>query len=208
MTLEARNLACERGGRLVFENLSFQVEPGGALLLRGPNGSGKSSLLRLIAGLLQRQAGSLTWQGREVAEEPDVFTNALHYMGHLDGVKAAFTVAENLAFWCRLSGEAEGVEAGLACFDLAALAEVPAQYLSAGQRRRLGLARLAAIPRTLWLLDEPSVSLDSASVAELAALIAAHRDGGGLVIAATHVDLGLAAADSLDMGRILVEPVT
>ena len=205
MTLEARDLACERGGRLVFENLSFQVEPGGALLLRGPNGSGKSSLLRLIAGLLRRQAGSLTWQGREVAEEPDDFAKVLHYIGHLDGVKSAFTVAENLAFWCRLFGEAEGLAAGLACFDLAALAEVPAQFLSAGQRRRLGLARLPAIPRTLWLLDEPSVSLDSASVAELAALIAEHRAGGGMVIAATHVDLGLAAADTLHMGRTIAE---
>jgi len=192
------SLACVRGERLVFETLSFRVEPGGALLLTGPNGSGKSSLLRLCAGLLAPASGRLLWQGGTV--EPEVHRTRLRYVGHLDAVKPVLTVAENLDFWARLAGGGI-VAAALDKVGLARLAEVPARLLSAGQRRRLALARLALRPADLWLLDEPTVGLDRAGIALLAALVAAHRAAGGMVIAATHVDTGFPATAELSLDR-------
>ncbi|MFI4998071.1 MAG: heme ABC exporter ATP-binding protein CcmA, partial [Hyphomicrobiales bacterium] len=134
-----RALACRRGARLVFEGLDFALEPGGALLLRGPNGSGKSSLLRLMAGLLQPVEGAFSWGDGPIAPEPERHRRRLAFLGHLDAVKPALTVAENLRFWCG----AGAVERGLEAFGIAALARIPARLLSAGQRRRLALARVA-----------------------------------------------------------------
>jgi heme exporter protein A len=196
----ARNLTCIRGDRLVFSDLSFALEPGRALLLHGPNGTGKSSLLRLLAGLLPSAAGELLWANAPVRPAQEEHRARLHYVGHLDAVKPALTVRENLAFWAGMAGQAARVDAALAIFGLGHLADIPGRFLSAGQKRRLNLARLAAIPAPLWLLDEPSVSLDIEAVALLAGLIAAHGRQGGLVIAASHVDFGLTGAAQLDLG--------
>jgi heme exporter protein A len=198
---EGRELMCIRGQRPVFAGLGFAVPAGGALLLLGPNGSGKSSLLRLMAGLLRAAAGSLTWAGAAIAEDPEAHRARVRYVGHLDAVKAVLSVRENLAFWAGLHGRGvpEDLRRGLAAFALEDLAEHPGRILSAGQRRRLALARLAAAPGELWLLDEPTVGLDSAARKRLLAAIAAHRAGGGRVVAATHTPLELPGAASLEL---------
>lgn len=191
-----------RGERLVFEGVSFTVAGGEALVLRGANGSGKSTLLRVVAGLLRHAAGAITWRGADVTEDPEAWHAALCFVGHLDGIKPLFTVTENLAFWAALNGaKTDGLAPALDRFGLATLADVPARFLSAGQRRRLGLARLLAAPAPIWLLDEPTVSLDTDSVAALAGAMVEHRAAGGLVIAATHADLGLEAARTLVLGE-------
>ncbi len=197
--LSGRDLACLRGERMVFEGLGFDLAPGGALVLTGPNGSGKTSFLRLVAGLLRPAAGSLAWRGRPVSDDPDALRAELHYVGHLDAVKPLLTVSENLAFWARLRGGGAVTEA-LAGFGLTALADVPARFLSSGQRRRVALARLLAAPAALWLLDEPTVGLDSESIEALTTAMAAQRDGGGMVIAATHATLALRDAGDLQFG--------
>jgi heme exporter protein A len=187
-----------RGERLVFEGVSFALGAGEALVLRGPNGSGKTTLLRLLAGLLRREAGTLAWRGREVSEEPEEWRAALCFVGHAEAVKPLLTVSENVAFWARVAGAGDARVAGaLERFGLGALAEVPARFLSAGQRRRTGIARLLAAPAPVWLLDEPTVSLDTDSVATLAAVMAEHRADGGLVVAAAHGELGLERARTL-----------
>jgi len=194
------DLCCRRGGRLVFEALDFALGPGDALMLVGPNGSGKSSLLRLMAGLLPPFLGELRWRGAPVPADPDAHRARLAYLGHLDAVKPSLSVAENLAFWIALGGgAAESGAAALARFGLDELASLPARYLSAGQRRRLALARVAALPKSLWLLDEPSTGLDTRSVAALEAAIEAHRRGGGIVVLSTHAPLDLPGAERLDL---------
>ena len=201
-TFAGEGLGCIRGERLVFRDVGFAVEPGGALILRGANGSGKSSLLRLACGLLKPAAGRLTWGGADVRGDAYAHRARLRYVGHLDAVKAAFTVAENVAFWAAFSGHAGNkadIGAALSRFDLTALADIPARLLSAGQRRRVNLARLAVAPGPLWLLDEPTVSLDEASATALANLMADHRSTGGIVVAATHAELGLAGAAVLEL---------
>ena len=193
--LEARDLACLRGERVVFAGLSFTLEAGGALLLVGANGAGKSSLLRLLAGLLPAAEGALLWQGEPALADRAEHARRLRYLSHQDALKPALTARENLLFFARLWGGE--VEAALAALDLAPLAELPARVLSAGQRRRLALARLALAPAPLWLLDEPTVGLDTASVGRLGALLARHREGGGMVLAATHLPLPLPGAREL-----------
>ncbi len=190
MSLTAENIACERGERMVFAGLGFGVEAGGALLLHGPNGSGKSSLLRLLAGLTPPAAGRILWDGRPVDEDPDAHRARTLYVGHLDAVKAAFTAAENLAFWDRLGGGATpgAVAAALDALGLAAHAGTSARLLSAGQRRRLNLARLLLRPVALWLLDEPTTTLDAESVASVGRMIAGHRARGGAVVLSSHGD--------------------
>jgi heme exporter protein A len=195
------DLSCIRAERLVFKGIDFDLEAGGALRLTGPNGSGKSSLLRLMAGLLRPATGSLAWNGEDLAEEPGAFRDALRYLGHLDAIKPALTVAENLDFWARLAGARGGATAALDAFGLAALAPLPARFLSAGQRRRLALARLVAAPGRLWLLDEPTVGLDRASVTALEAALARHRDAAGLVVVATHTEIALPGAAELGLER-------
>lgn len=201
MHLAVEELSVERGGRQVIRALSFAVRAGEVLLVTGPNGSGKTTLLRALAGLLPAAAGKIRLEG--AGEEGDVGERC-HYVGHLNGLKSALTVGDNLAFWAEyLDGGGDGaarIPAALEAFGLAALAGVPAGLLSAGQKRRLGLARLLAARRPLWLLDEPTVSLDAASAERLARLVADHAAGGGLVIAATHLPLGVEGATYLRLG--------
>jgi len=190
--LEAENLASIRGERLVFSGLSFRVAEGGALLLVGPNGAGKSTLLRILAGLGRIEAGRLLWRGAEALDDLPVA-----YLGHLDAVKFGLSVAENLRVW---AGRAAVAEA-LAAVGLAPLADLPARLLSAGQRRRLALARLVLRAAPIWLLDEPTLGLDAASVARFGTMLARHRDGGGVVVAATHLPLPLPGAEDLRLGE-------
>jgi heme exporter protein A len=177
-----RGLLCRRGERLVFRGLDFDLAPGSVLLLRGPNGSGKSSLLRLMAGLLRPVRGALLWGGAPVGEEPERHRRRLAFLGHLDAVKPALTAAENLGFWC---GPA-AVGPGLAALGIGHLAALPARLLSAGQRRRLALARIVARQAPLWLLDEPTNALDSEAEAMFAVALAAHRARGGMAAIALH----------------------
>lgn len=193
-------LACRRGERLVFAGLDFALPPGGALVLTGPNGSGKSSLLRLMAGLTRPEAGTLSWSGAPVAEDPAAHRARLHFIGHLDALKPVLSVAETLRFWAGMRGNAD-VAAGLARFRLTALADWPCRLLSAGQRRRLALARLVASPAPLWLLDEPANGLDAEALADLLAAIAAQRAGGGAVVLSTHARLAIEGADELSLAR-------
>ena len=194
-SFEGRDLVCERGERRVFEGLSFKLRPGGALILNGPNGSGKSSLLRLCAGLMTPAGGALLRDGRKVSDDPDGHRASLHYAGHANALKPVMTVAENIAFWASLYGDSSLLDRALATFDLQALKDLPARYLSSGQQHRTALARLVAVPQPLWLLDEPAVGLDAAAVAALTRLIAEHRSEGGMVMVSTHTDLGLASAE-------------
>jgi heme exporter protein A len=201
--LVAENLVLERGGRAVIDGLSFRLGSGEALLLTGPNGSGKTTLLRALAGFLVPASGAiLIAGGPEERERPEL----CHFVGHLDGLKGHLTVAENLAFWtayldeANAGGERRRLEAALERFDLAALADIPAGYLSAGQRRRLALARLGVAERPIWLLDEPTVSLDAASVGLLLEAVAGHVASGGLAVIATHVPMALERAREIRLG--------
>lgn len=194
--LEADGLATIRGERLVFAGLSFRVKAGGALLLTGPNGAGKSTLLRLLAGLGRLEAGRLLWQGADALADLPAHAMRVAYLGHLDAVKLGLTAAENLRPW----GAGAAVAEALGAVGLAPLAELPARMLSAGQRRRLALARLMLRAAPLWLLDEPTLGLDAASVARFGTMLAQHRAGGGLVVAATHLPLPLPEADELVLG--------
>jgi len=191
--VRARALACRRVGREIFRDLDLAVAAGEALVLRGPNGSGKSSLLRLLAGLLEPAGGDYA-----VASDADGAAD-FHYIGHADPLKPGLTVEENLRFTSALTGGGD-VETGLRAFALERIADAPARQLSSGQRRRLTLARLAAVAKRVWLLDEPAVGLDAANRARLEALIAAHRGGGGAVLAATHGDIAIADARVLELG--------
>ena len=196
MQLTGDNLTCERGGRIVFRDVSFAVGVGELLELTGPNGSGKSSLLRMIAGLNEPGDGKLTLDGGD--SELTIGQQA-HLIAHQEAVKAALTVAENIDFWAAFLGGGDAARA-LASFGLTRLAAYPAGLLSAGQKRRLALARLVAVRRALWLLDEPTAGLDAASQGQLVDVMAAHLAAGGLIIAATHVPLGRESARRLDLG--------
>lgn len=195
MQLRADDLTIERGGRTVIAGLSFVAPGGEALVLTGPNGAGKTTLLRTIAGLMAPVSGRLRIEaGTGVSGDEDGIGPRCHLVGHLDAVKSSLTVAENARFWARFLGGPAGndhVMAALERFHLADLAGIRAGYLSAGQRRRLGLVRLLLAPRELWLLDEPAVSLDAASQELLAQAVNAHLAAGGITVAATHQPLGL-----------------
>ena len=198
MKLLGENLACERGGRTVFTAVNFSLAGGEALVVTGRNGAGKSSLLRMIAGLLRVAGGNLSLSGG--ADEVTLAEQA-HYLGHLDALKPSLSVGENLQFWARYLGASGAVvEPALDAVDLATLADLPAAYLSAGQRRRLSIARLLAVKRPLWLLDEPTSALDAQSQERLAGLMRAHRAGGGLIVAAAHGPIGLDSPAELKMG--------
>jgi heme exporter protein A len=198
-TFAGENLTCIRGERLVFRGLSFRLAAGGALVLRGPNGAGKSSLLRVCAGFLAPAEGRLTWDGAAV-DDWDAQRARLAYVSHHDAIKPALTLRDNLVFWAALAGHGD-VDTTLERFGLAALAKTPGRHLSAGQKRRANLARLALSDAPLWLLDEPTTALDTASVARLADAVAAHRAKGGVVMAATHIDLSFGGAEVLEFGR-------
>jgi heme exporter protein A len=180
-----------RGERLLFRGLGFTLEPGGALLLTGANGSGKSSLLRVMAGLLPPAAGDLSWNGRPVAEDGEAQRARLVYLGHADAIKPTLTVGETLRLHARLRGATAAPGPALEALGIGGLIDVPGRQLSAGQRRRVGLARLLICPAPLWLLDEPTVGLDEAAFAAFRTIAAAHRRTGGAIVAATHGDLGL-----------------
>jgi len=196
---EAHEVACIRGERPVFSRLSFSLAAGGGLILRGPNGSGKSSLLRILAGFLRPAGGSLGWGDFVMAEAPERHRARTHFVGHMEAVKPALTVAEHLAFWAAAKGFRKPAENILGMLDLDALADVPGRFLSAGQKRRLSLTRLLATPARLWLLDEPSVTLDDASAARLETMLAAHRATGGMIVVATHAEIALPGAETIEM---------
>ncbi len=193
--LEGQELGCWRGERAIFFGLDFTLPPGGALLLTGPNGAGKSSLLRLVAGLIPPAEGRLLWRGEDALADRVAHARRLRYLSHQDALKPALSARENLLFYQRLWGG--DAEEALALMGLEELADLPARILSSGQKRRLALARLALAPAPIWLLDEPTVGLDTASVTRLGALLARHRAAGGAVMAATHLPLPLAEAEEL-----------
>jgi heme exporter protein A len=194
------DLACRRGERLVFAGLSFAVPPGGVMVLTGPNGSGKSSLLRVMAGLTAAEAGSLAWDGVPIRDDPAAHRARLHFIGHQEALKPVLSAAETLAFWAGMHGLGRtDIEAALAHFRLLPLAGWPCRLLSAGQRRRLALARLLASPAPLWLLDEPATGLDADAVEDLAAAIASHRAAGGRAVLSTHTPLPLEDSMALSL---------
>jgi heme exporter protein A len=198
MQLIGRDLVCVRGGRQIFARVSFAIGTGQVLAVRGANGAGKTSLLRMIAGLLRADAGHIELQ----EGDPELtIAEQAHFLGHQDALKPSLSVRENLQFWDRYLGD--GVAKPSSALDavgLAALADFPAGYLSAGQRRRLSIARLIAIKRPIWLLDEPTAALDQGGQARLAELMHAHRRDGGMIVAATHGPLGIDANNELTLG--------
>jgi heme exporter protein A len=188
MRLNVENLAVERGGRSVLSGLSLALGPGEALALTGPNGAGKTTLLRALAGLLPLTAGRVHAEGGD-AHAP--LAEQLHLLGHADGVKTQLSAAENVIFWAELlGGDPREAATALDAVGLGHAADLPAAFLSAGQKRRLSLCRLITARRDLWLLDEPATALDTDGLDRLAQLVEIHRASGGLVIAATHADLG------------------
>jgi len=196
-------LSCRRGERLVFRGLDFTLRPGDALILTGPNGSGKSSLLRVMAGLTPPESGTLLLEGADIRKDREAHRRSLHFIGHTDALKPVLSAEEMLHFWAGMrTGPAidkSSIEGALAQFGLDTLASWPCRYLSAGQRRRLTLARLVASAAPLWLLDEPTTGLDSEAMAQLLAVIAAHRGAGGCVALSTHAPLDLAGATFLSL---------
>jgi heme exporter protein A len=199
MRLKVTALACRRGQKAIFSGISFALSGGEALLLLGPNGAGKSSLLRIMAGLLRPVAGQIVLEG---GDHDGTIAEQAHYLGHQDALKPSLSVVENLRFWTQFLGEGPGrapLEA-LETVGLIALADLPAGYLSAGQRRRLSLARLICATRPVWLLDEPSAALDVNGQQRLSSVMHAHLGAGGIILAATHAPLGLGQAQVLRLG--------
>ena len=190
MELLVRDLDCARGGRPLFTGLTFAAPAGSLTLLRGANGAGKTSLLRIIAGLAPPDRGDLILTG---GDNELTIGQQCHFIAHRDAIKPHLTLRENLRFWRDFLGGGD-IDEALAAFALAHLADLQAAILSSGQRRRLALARLAMVPRPLWLLDEPTVGLDDAALQRLAALMTSHMGDGGIILAATHVEIGIAGA--------------
>lgn len=202
MRLTVEDLACVRGGRPVFAGVSFAVAAGEAVVVLGRNGAGKSSLLRVLAGLLPAATGRIVLDGGDAEAS---LAEQAHYVGHLDAQKASLTVTENLDFWTAfLGGDRARVPVALESVGLGSLADLPAAHLSAGQRRRLSLARLLTARRPVWLLDEPTAALDVAGQDLLAGLMREQLASGGLIVAATHAPLGLTGRElRLDGSRMM-----
>ncbi len=203
--LDGGGLGCFRGGRQVFEALDFTLAAGETLLVSGPNGSGKSTFLRLLAGLLRPSAGALRCDGRPVTDDLGAYQAQLAYVGHAEALKSLLTGRENLEFWQRPDGLP--VAEALGALGLSALGELPAKLLSSGQRRRLALARLAVSGARLWLLDEPTVGLDTDARAALEALLARHGEAGGLTVVASHGAIELPRLRPLDMADFAVDHI-
>jgi heme exporter protein A len=200
MRLSAVDLACHRGGRDVFAGLSFAVAAGEALTVTGRNGAGKSSLLRTIVGLVRIVHGQLALEGGD----PELtIAEQAHYLGHQDALKSSLSVGENLRFWAGFLGaRAVDIHRPLAAVGLDELADLPAAYLSAGQRRRLSIARLIAVQRPIWLLDEPTSTLDATAQDHLTGFMRTHLAEGGLILAATHGSIGLVGTRELRLGEV------
>lgn len=195
LKLKGTGLAAIRSGRRVFEGLTFSLSSGEALILTGPNGAGKSTLLRILAGFGEASAGRIEFKGGDAEKRHG---EHCHYVAHADALKTALTARENLAFWAEFYGSGDPFTA-LEALGIGHLADIPSGLLSAGQKRRLGLARLMLSPRPVWLLDEPTVSLDIAAQNQLAGLMADHIADGGMLVAATHLPLGIENATELDL---------
>jgi heme exporter protein A len=203
MRLIGDDLACHRGGRDVFSGISFTIGSGEALTISGRNGAGKSSLLRMVLGLVRLAGGRLTLEGGD----PELsIAEQAHYLGHQDALKGALSVGENLRFWTGFLGGTVDIAGPLEAVGLAGLAGLPAAYLSAGQRRRLSIARLIAVPRPLWLLDEPTSTLDGVAQQRLAELMRAHLADGGIILAASHGPIGLANTKELRIDGSVPSP--
>lgn len=200
----AKDLLCIRGERIVFTDLGFTLDGGGAMILRGPNGSGKSSLLRLMAGLGRPVEGMLRWNGNDIRTDLTAHRARSVYVGHADGVKSALTVRENLAFWAGLGDGGSRVQDAIDRMGLSALADVAGRFLSAGEKRRLALARLLVRDAPLWLLDEPTVGLDSGALDIFESLLAGHCASGGMVAVSTHTPIRLAPAQEIQLGDFTV----
>jgi len=199
MRLIAENLSGERGGEPVFEGIGFSVTDGESLVVTGPNGSGKSTLLRVVAGFLPAAEGRV--RIADGGEEFPTVASACHYLGHQNAMKTALTVTENLVFWRQFSGEGRfDVSGALDEVGLGGIGHLPFGYLSTGQRRRAAIAKLLVSHRPVWLLDEPTAGLDKASEERFATLMRGHCATGGIVVAATHLPLGLGNAKTLEMG--------
>ena len=201
MTLQIRDLAVGRGGRRLLSGLNCDLLPGQAAILRGPNGIGKSTLLRTLAGFSPPVSGTAELGENRLSTRED-WQDQIAYAGHLDAIKPQLSVRQNLSFWAALYG-AQQVDAAVAGFDLAGFLDRDVHACSAGQRRRLGLSRLLLVARPLWLLDEPSVSLDAASRQALAKVMQMHLDRGGLILMATHDDDLISGAGTMDLGQYI-----
>jgi heme exporter protein A len=203
--LSVQSLACRRGGRFAFRNISFALKPGDLLSVAGANGSGKSSLLRILAGLLPVAQGEMLWQDKAIAADWGTHRQRLHYVGHLDALKPELTTAEMLGYWRALHGISRLTFSDpymiLGIFGIEHLADKYVRHLSAGQKRRLTLTRLALSDVPLWLLDEPTTALDHVGREVLSALIMEHRDKGGIAIIATHHAMELPGTQQLNMGE-------
>lgn len=200
MHLSIRDLAGERGGKTVFSGVSLELGSGGLAIVAGPNGSGKSTLLQILAGLLPAAHGSVTLGGGSA--ERNELADCAHYLGHQNGMKPTLTVAENLSFWREFLGEPLlSVPEALERVGLREVSGLPLGYLSTGQKRRIAIARLLVARRPVWLLDEPTAGLDAASERQFAALMRDHLSGGGMIVAATHLPLGIEGAVDLRLGE-------
>ncbi len=200
MHFSVENLSVVRGEDLIFSGLYFTVEAGEALLVRGPNGAGKSTLLRTLAELLPAETGTMTFTDPDGEFGEAHLPELCHYLGHDNAMKAAMSVGENLAFWQEFAGQPHlDVEEALEMVGLGGLSSIPFGHLSTGQRRRASIARLLVSYRPIWLLDEPTSGLDVASEKQFAELMKVHLENGGIIIAATHLPLGLDEARVLDL---------
>ncbi len=194
------NLDCVRGERRVLSGLNFQISDGEILVLTGKNGTGKSTLLRLMSGLLRPHGGELSWDGESIGEDPSAHNNRITYVGHAEAVKPALSVLENVEFWRSVRTQpGQSAMDALAAVGIAHLSNIPARYLSAGQKRRVALTRALTSGAKLWLLDEPTTALDTDASAAFGATIEAHRQAGGMAVISTHTDLGLSDIRHLNL---------